>query len=325
MADPSGDTAIGYARSRTVSLWPGGKSMSVRVIGAGGRWRGHRAEPKNCAQCECQQRGGDPAERCKLATSRGRLAMRQPLPIVLSRRSGAAHRRYHAGGVSDLLSGSDAGACESRPEGHVGSCVQSGSRSRTFTSVSVTVGPTNAARPCEHFVQHAAERPDIGALVDCLSARLFGTHVGGGSQDDARARRRFENRWRLRRVCRIAGGSWFSQSEVEHLDDTLRRHHHVGGLQIAMDDSSFVCGVQRFDDAAGDGQSVFDSQWPSTDSRGQRLTSRRAPSRGRDHRASVPARVRSRCWDDSARRARVLLAQSARAVHRLSRIPTEGP
>ena len=37
----------------------------------------------------------------------------------------------------------------------------------------------------EHLVEHAAKRPDVGALVDGFSSRLLGTHVGGGSEDDA--------------------------------------------------------------------------------------------------------------------------------------------
>ena len=37
----------------------------------------------------------------------------------------------------------------------------------------------------QHFEQHAAERPDVGALVDRLAARLLGTHVGGGAEDHA--------------------------------------------------------------------------------------------------------------------------------------------
>jgi hypothetical protein len=48
----------------------------------------------------------------------------------------------------------------------------------------------------EHLVQHAAEGPDIGALVDSLSPRLLGRHVGGGSEQHAglRDRRRRDGR-----------------------------------------------------------------------------------------------------------------------------------
>ena len=36
----------------------------------------------------------------------------------------------------------------------------------------------NGQSPCDHFVEDDAERPDIGACVDQVPARLLGTHVG---------------------------------------------------------------------------------------------------------------------------------------------------
>ena len=42
--------------------------------------------------------------------------------------------------------------------------------------------------PGEAFVEHAAERPDVGALVDRAAARLLGAHVRRGAENDAGAR-----------------------------------------------------------------------------------------------------------------------------------------
>ena len=47
-----------------------------------------------------------------------------------------------------------------------GSAVQSGSRSQHAASVSVTSSPSNARCARQHLVEHDAERPDVGALVD---------------------------------------------------------------------------------------------------------------------------------------------------------------
>ena len=37
--------------------------------------------------------------------------------------------------------------------------------------------------PGQHLVEHAAERPDVGALVDHLPTRLFRAHVGGRAEN----------------------------------------------------------------------------------------------------------------------------------------------
>jgi hypothetical protein len=47
------------------------------------------------------------------------------------------------------------------------------------------VGPPKGVLTGEHFVEQTAEGPDVGAPVDDLSARLFGAHVGGRSDDKA--------------------------------------------------------------------------------------------------------------------------------------------
>ena len=43
------------------------------------------------------------------------------------------------------------------------------------------------ASPRQHLVQHAAECPDVAALVGLSSLRLLRRHVRGGAEDDARA------------------------------------------------------------------------------------------------------------------------------------------
>ena len=47
-----------------------------------------------------------------------------------------------------------------------GSAVQSGSRSRIAASVSDSVVARERGAARQHLVQHAAERPDVGPLVD---------------------------------------------------------------------------------------------------------------------------------------------------------------
>src|SRR4030095_3232460 len=103
----------------------------------------------------------------------------------------------------------------------------------------------------EHFPQYAAERPDVGALVHSLAARLFGTHVCSRADDQSFARVIDRNRRSLgdpvgavapgayARSCAAlfagVGGTWappgarspapgleLRQTKVEHLHGAVR-------------------------------------------------------------------------------------------------------
>ena len=52
--------------------------------------------------------------------------------------------------------------------------------------------------PRKHFVQDAAEGPDVSALVNHFSSRLLGTHVSGRTDNDSRQRLRATYRRRIR-------------------------------------------------------------------------------------------------------------------------------
>ena len=79
-----------------------------------------------------------------------------------------------AGGASRPSRGS--GVSTRRMLGGVvaGSAGQSGSRSRIEAIVSEMVSPGNALAAGQHLVEHAAERPDVGALVDGLPRACSG-------------------------------------------------------------------------------------------------------------------------------------------------------
>ena len=57
----------------------------------------------------------------------------------------------------------------------------------------------------------------------------------------------------------IRGGrKCLGESEVQHLDDPIRRDLDVRGFQIAMDDPLLVCRFEGFGDLARDGERVID-------------------------------------------------------------------
>ena len=104
------------------------------------------------------------------------------------------------------------------------------------------------ARAGEHFIQDDAERPDVGATVDALSARLLGGHVGRCPEDHPHLR---HGRRGDRGSCLRIDGPRFQrlrESEIEHLHGAARPHFDVRRLEIAMDDPDFVGGLERVGD-----------------------------------------------------------------------------
>ncbi len=113
----------------------------------------------------------------------------------------------------------------------------------------------------QHLVEHDAERPDVGALVDRLPLGLLGTHVRRGAEDHPRLRHRGGRDGR--RVHRLgarrgSGGERFGETEIQHLHRAVRAHLDVGGLQIAMDDPLLVRGFERFGNLPGDRQHLVE-------------------------------------------------------------------
>ena len=126
----------------------------------------------------------------------------------------------------------------------------------------------------EHLVEHRAERPHIGALVDGAAARLLGRHVSGGAEDDADAghgARR--DRWRLLRIVfsRRPRIGELREPEVEHLHGPVLADADVRGLEIAVHDALLVRRFERFGDLAGDRQGLVDRHRGAGDAIGERL------------------------------------------------------
>ncbi len=111
----------------------------------------------------------------------------------------------------------------------------------------------------QHLEQHDAERPDVGALIGRLTARLLGTHVAGRAEDDALLRHRKTQGRRLPEACLVGFfGERLGQAEVEHLDLTFGRDHDVGGFQVPVHDTLLVRGLERLGDLQRERQRVFD-------------------------------------------------------------------
>ena len=99
------------------------------------------------------------------------------------------------------------------------------------------------------LVEHAAERPDVGPAIHRLAARLLGAHVGRRAEDRAGVGRMHaqRRRHRQRRGLRIAL-EHLGEAEVEHLHLAVGRDLDVCRLQISVDDTFVMSGLQRIGD-----------------------------------------------------------------------------
>src|SRR5688572_7587564 len=122
------------------------------------------------------------------------------------------------------------------------------------------------ALPCQQLVEDDAEGPDIGAPIDGLSSRLLGTHVGGGSEDQAHRRRGTRHRRRMRKVGGADGALWtksLRKPEVENFDRAVRTQLDVLRLQIAMNDARLVRGLECRRDLTGDRERLVNGDPPT--------------------------------------------------------------
>ena len=56
----------------------------------------------------------------------------------------------------------------------------------------------------------------------------------------------------------VSPANAFAKTEVQHFDFSFGRHLHVGGFQVAVNDSFLVCGFECFGDLLRNGESFFD-------------------------------------------------------------------
>ena len=116
-------------------------------------------------------------------------------------------------------------------------------------------GPGRSApkrrRPRRHFIQHDAERIQIGARVQHFSPHLLRRHVGGRSQCAARTGE-MQRVARVRDglahapvVCRSTGSGHLGQAKIKNFCAPAPRDKNVRRLDVAMHDPGAMRHVER--------------------------------------------------------------------------------
>ena len=103
----------------------------------------------------------------------------------------------------------------------------------------------------QHFVQHTAKCPDVGALVDGLPSRLLRTHVGRRAEDGPFLRAAHGHGRRLQ-----LAGRRLREAEVQHLHDAVRSDFDIRRFEIPVNDPFLVRGVERIGDLTRDRERV---------------------------------------------------------------------
>ena len=110
----------------------------------------------------------------------------------------------------------------------------------------------------QHFIQHHAEREDVGPRIDRFALGLLGRHVGHGAQDLARRGQDSNNRRGIYGAAVGLSGA-FGETEIEDFH-AGGRDHHVAWLQVAMNDAARVSGGQCVRDLGGVTKGDVDGQ-----------------------------------------------------------------
>ena len=129
---------------------------------------------------------------------------------------------------------------------------------RVERRVDAPAGERVSAR--EQLVQQNAEREQVAAAIGRLASNLLRRHIGGRAAHDALFTRRDRDHAGL--VDRVGSRQACGEAEVHDLDVAVLGEHHVGRLQVAVDDAPLVRRFERLGDLLRHAQCFRERQRP---------------------------------------------------------------
>lgn len=196
-----------------------------RVYGVGPRTR--LLTPPQAGERQHRRKGNQRRDGCHTCSRRG--GRRAPVDVVLH----FLERRAHIGRTLITQSRIFFEAALDRAAERGGHTI--GQWRRRSVEDGARQFETGCARkrpgPRRHLVQENAERPDIAAFVGRLAAQDFGRHARQRPDDQPCGR---DGGGRSGEIFHAVGRKTPRDAKVEHLRPTVRRHHDVGALQVAV-------------------------------------------------------------------------------------------
>ena len=119
----------------------------------------------------------------------------------------------------------------------------------------------------EQFVEDDAERKNVGAVVGRGALKLLGRHVGRRPGNHSRFAE--TTVWHLRGV--VGRRQARCEAKVHHLDVMVLREHHIGRLEVAVNEPALVCRLERLGHLFAQAQPFRERQLASPQSAFQRF------------------------------------------------------
>src|SRR5436309_12168710 len=115
---------------------------------------------------------------------------------------------------------------------------------------------------CEQFVQDTAECPNIRSSIDLLASGLLWRHVCHCPGNCAGNGTIYFGGHRGERGLCGPIPERFRESEIQDLDGSVRRQLYIGGLEITVNDSTFMSGCQSVGNLLCDFQCLIQRNGP---------------------------------------------------------------
>ena len=111
---------------------------------------------------------------------------------------------------------------------------------------SLPMVPFKRPLPGQQFIKDHAQRPDVRTMINGFALHLFGRHIIGRAYESAR-------------VGQAAGEAELGHAKINNPNPTVITQDGIGRIQVAVDDTLPVRGLQAIGQLAADVERLLQS------------------------------------------------------------------